>query len=246
MSRSTYKVTTFIEFRPYIESFRKFQRYLETFLVDLADPTRVSAFSHLLSRQLTPEGQDLITSIITRSRCDIPAAELCSDKAVRIQGKQVISVSDCLKQAQLICRAVQQYRAIANATEYIKTAFEQVKEEFMSVIDHLETEQDETNEEARDEHNEKVDTKLKRAYTRISKTELEDLATILEEVKIKVPGLEKDLKRHKRFGIMFWIMGWGVYSNWRQIRSIKKNVKKLYEQNLLQEQQIQDLALILI
>ena len=37
-------------------------------------------------------------------------------------------------------------------------------------------------------------------------------------------------------------MGWGVYSNWRQIKAIKKNVRKLYEQNLLQEQQIQDLA----
>ena len=37
-------------------------------------------------------------------------------------------------------------------------------------------------------------------------------------------------------------MGWGLYSNWRQIKTIKKNIKKLYEQNLLQEQQIQDLA----
>ena len=67
LSRSTYKVTTFIEFKPYIDSFRKFQTYLETFLADLADPNRVSAFSHLLSSQLTPQGQDLITSVITRS-----------------------------------------------------------------------------------------------------------------------------------------------------------------------------------
>ena len=31
LSRSTYKVTTFIEFQSYINSFRKFQTYLETF-----------------------------------------------------------------------------------------------------------------------------------------------------------------------------------------------------------------------
>ena len=49
LSRSTYKVTTFIEFKPYIDSFKKFQNYLETFLADLADPNRVAAFSHLLS-----------------------------------------------------------------------------------------------------------------------------------------------------------------------------------------------------
>ena len=38
LSRSTYKVTTFIEFQPYINSFRKFQTYLETFLTDLQTP----------------------------------------------------------------------------------------------------------------------------------------------------------------------------------------------------------------
>ena len=33
-----------------------------------------------------------------------------------------------------------------------------------------------------------------------------------------------------------------MYSNWRQIKTIKRNIKKLYQQNLLQEKQIQDLA----
>ena len=77
----------------------------------------------------------------------------------------------------------------------------------------------------------------------MSKEELEVLDGILKQVEEKYPDLnEKVLKRTKRFGIMSWIMGWGVYSNWRQIKAIKKNIKKLYEQNLLQEQQIQDLA----
>ena len=50
------------------------------------------------------------------------------------------------------------------------------------------------------------------------------------------------MSRVKRFGIMSWIMGWGVYSNWRQIRTMKANIRRLYFQNLLQEKQIQDLA----
>ena len=66
---------------------------------------------------------------------------------------------------------------------------------------------------------------------------------IIDKVAEKFPDLKTGvLDRTKRFGIMSWIMGWGVYSNWRQIKAIKKNIKKLYEQNLLQEQQIQDLA----
>ena len=175
MSRSTYKVTTFIEFKPYIDSFKKFQNYLETFLADLADPNRVSAFSHLLSSQLTPQGQDLMTSIITRSKCELPAEELCTDEAIRTvthTGHQVLTENECLKQLQLICRAVQQYKAIANATRYIRSTFDQVREEFMSVIDHLETESDEQDTEAREEHNENVQTKLEIAYSKVSKEEI--------------------------------------------------------------------------
>ena len=185
----------------------------------------------------------MITSVITRSKCNLPAEEVCSDEAVRIKGKQVLSVNECLKQVQLLCRAIQQYRAIANATEYIRTAFEQVKEEFMSVIDHLETESDEQDQDMRQEHNENVQTKLKMAYSKVPKEEIEVLDDIIDRVVEKFPDFKIGVvDRTKRFGIMSWIMGCGVYSNWRQIKAIKKNIKKLYEQNLLQEQQIQDLA----
>ena len=53
LSRSTYKVTTFIEFKPYIASFLRFQRYLELFLTDLIDPSRVSIYQHVLGRHDT-------------------------------------------------------------------------------------------------------------------------------------------------------------------------------------------------
>ena len=82
---------------------------------------------------------------------------------------------------------------------------------------------------------------MKIAYLRVSKEEIEVLDDIIKQVGRKFPELETGiLKRTKRFGIMSWIMGWGVYSNWRQ-----RNIRKLYKQNLLQEQQIQDLALYL-
>ena len=64
----------------------------------MADPNRVSAFSHLLSSQLTPQGKDLITSVITRSKRELPADEVCADEEVRRKGKEVFSVNECLKQ----------------------------------------------------------------------------------------------------------------------------------------------------
>ena len=38
LSRSTYKITSFIEFAPYIESFKAFERFLNRFTRDLDNP----------------------------------------------------------------------------------------------------------------------------------------------------------------------------------------------------------------
>ena len=243
LSRSTYKVTTFIEFKPYIASFLRFQRFLELFLSDLVDPSRVSIYKHILGRHMTPQERTLITRVISRDKCSQTQEEVCSEETVRVDGKQILSQAECRKQFQLICRAVRQFKAITRAAEYIRRTFNEIKREFLSVIDHLETEAEEKDPRERRENNERVQEELKIAYSRVSKEELEVLDDMLRQVEERYPDLnEKVLKRTKRFGVMSWIMGWGVYSNWRQIKAIKKNIKKLYEQNLLQEQQIQDLA----
>ena len=48
--------------------------------------------------------------------------------------------------------------------------------------------------------------------------------------------------RKKRFGLFSWILGWGIYSNLRNIQDIKANVACLQEQNVLQEKQMIELA----
>ena len=185
----------------------------------------------------------MMTTAITTNNCYQPPSETCAEAKNRKAGDSIVSEEECFRQAQLICGAKLQFHAIVNATEYIRSAYEQVKEEFLSVIDHLETEDEEEDTEKREQHNEEVQEKLKISYTRVSKEELEVLDDIIKQVGNKYPDLKKKvLDRTKRFGIMSWIMGWGVYSNWRQVRAIKKNIRKLYLQNVLQEKQIQDLA----
>ena len=48
--------------------------------------------------------------------------------------------------------------------------------------------------------------------------------------------------RTKRFGLATWLLGWGVYRNAHDIRSIKRNIQTLYDQNVLQEKQIIELT----
>ena len=46
----------------------------------------------------------------------------------------------------------------------------------------------------------------------------------------------------KHFGLMTWILGWGVISNAQSINKIKKNLRVLQDQNVLQDHPIEALA----
>ena len=56
------------------------------------------------------------------------------------------------------------------------------------------------------------------------------------------PSLHNKLSHMKRGGIFTWILGWGVFSNARNIARIKDNLCTLHQQNKLQDKQIKQLA----
>ena len=56
------------------------------------------------------------------------------------------------------------------------------------------------------------------------------------------PSLHNNLSHMKRVGIFTWILGWGVFSNARNIAKIKDNLHMLQKQNQLQDKQIIQLA----
>ena len=56
------------------------------------------------------------------------------------------------------------------------------------------------------------------------------------------PSLYYKLSCMKRVGIFTWILGWGVYSNARNIAKIKDNLHTLHQQNQLHDEQIKHLA----
>ena len=170
LSRSTYKVTTFIEFAPYIQSFNNFNQYLESFLKDLEDPKRVGTFKYLLTKHMgTYPGKindknDAYTWMTKLYDCKKPIEQTC--------GKMYQDGKPCRQYWNILCRARKQFRGIANATEYIREAFKQIRTEFLAVIDHLETEREEPNERVRREQNYQVETDMKLTYSKLTKETL--------------------------------------------------------------------------
>ena len=55
------------------------------------------------------------------------------------------------------------------------------------------------------------------------------------------PSLHKK-SRMKRVGVFTWLLGWGVFSNARNVNKIKDNIHILQKQNQLQDKQIKQLA----
>ena len=49
----------------------------------------------------------------------------------------------CIRQYDIVCRTKSQFKAVADTALYINQSFAQIKEEFLSVIDHLETSDEE-------------------------------------------------------------------------------------------------------
>ena len=56
------------------------------------------------------------------------------------------------------------------------------------------------------------------------------------------PSLHRNLSHMKRVSVFTWILGWGIYSNARNIAKIEDNIHTLQKQNQLQDKQIKQLA----
>ena len=83
----------------------------------------------------------------------------------------------------------------------------------------METSDEEPEMRKRREHNDRVRQELKISYSRVSTEELQTLNYVVEKVEESYPTIKDKLKRIKRFGIMSWVLGWGVYSNYKQIEN---------------------------
>ena len=79
--------------------------------------------------------------------------------------------------------------------------------------------------------------------TKILTPSEESFLTVFMDALYKInPSLHKNLSRMKRVGVFTWILGWGIFSNARNIAKIKDNIHILQKQNQLQDKQIKQLA----
>ena len=205
LSRSTYMVNSYIDFRPYQDSFKKFEAYINQFSRDLQDPEYVGA-------------------LVNTHRIKVENYEY-----VRKRGKTYFGPTTC-RGATYDCRVKKQYMRIIYKTNKLRKLFNGIHEKFLKAIDHMEfhptlgKEKKGTSFKLHKCSTENIDASMAHQLKYLSPDNIKMLRQGNEMIQKKYLGLNNKKCRAKRFALATWILGWGVYSNTWNIMSIKRNI----------------------
>ena len=226
LSRSTYKVTSYVDFKPYKQSFKQFGQYMRKFLVDLRDPHYVST----LYNAGRYEGNPLIR---------------------RGAGAKTFFTEAACRQLTYKCRLQNQFIQLKREATKINQIYLETYRKFLKAIDHMEFHptlgrtKTESTVRLKRQPNDKDQTEKASQYTNqmegLTREDKLMLKQADELIETKFLNKTTKKKRNKRFGLAGWIMGWGM-GYFSSFRAIKDNIRTLQSQNKLQQDQILELS----
>ena len=226
LSRSTYKVTSYVDFKPYKQVFKQFGQYIRKFLADLHDPRYVDT----LYKVGTNKGYS-------------------SNR--REENKTNIFFTDGIcTQSTYQCRMQNQFIQLRNEANKVHQIYLETYRKFLRAIDHMEfhptlgRSKTESSTRNRRQPLGKNQSETTSQYTSqrggLTEEDILMLKQADELIKNKFLNQTTEHKRIKRFGLAGWIMGWGL-GYFTSLRTIKDN-RTLQKQNQLQQNQIIELA----
>ena len=221
LSRSTYQVTTFLDFAPFMNGFNNVQNYIKNFKKDIHDP---DYFSMIMHKSTNPRASPLLDE---------------QDLAAFMQSAYCLS-------APYACMTRLKIDRFLMEVNYLEDLFDVVYQKFLNAIDHIDYHPTIQNAPATNRSKCSVSFSETGFYTtsdsKLNPTEEVFLDKLLIALENMNSTLTNKFKRMKRYGILTWVLGWGIFSNSRSINKIKKNLRVLQDQNLLQDKQIKALA----
>ena len=143
LSRSTYKVTSFIDFTPHIRTFESFENYLEQLIQDLNDEEKVGGLKYLeekaalKAKTMDIKGNQFVQMMIAPElNCSTNIELFCLTMAEK-------SYNDCYEGYTVICDIRRKFRKTLAIVGHIKEDFLRTKEHFYRAIDHVQDKQEE-------------------------------------------------------------------------------------------------------
>ena len=219
LTRSSYKVTSFLDFQPFLRGFQPVNKYLKDLTRDINNPGYfqriVSPFSNFQSTPLSNEA--IIWKFLNSPACRVnPYA----------------------------CKSKTKFEQYQLEIQYVIKVFHANYKKFLTAINHIDYHPSQIQNNTQVKRSEEYDLYGHYHTHTQSLTSYKEhfLAEFLKALNKINPSLHKNLTHMKRVGILTWILGWGVYSNARSISKIKDNLHTLQKQNQLQDKEIKHLA----
>ena len=137
-SQSTYKVTSFIDFTPYLEYFQHFERYLEAF------KSSISNFENDPGLQEFREQTMRATRNIKGEACRHYPACYSQSLLYKLRSIEIQAIAHrrgrerCMAWHMQACLVLRQFEYILNVTDYVNENYLRVKAKFLRAIDYVE------------------------------------------------------------------------------------------------------------
>ena len=138
-SRSTYKVTSFINFTPYLEYFQQFERYLEAF------KSSISNFENDPVLQEFREQTMRATRNIKGEACRHYPACYSQSLLYKLRSIEIQAIAHrrerekrCMARHMQACLVLRQFEYIHNVTDYVNENYLRVKAKLLRAIDYVE------------------------------------------------------------------------------------------------------------
>ena len=221
LTRSSYKITSFLDFQPFLQGFQSVDDYIKNLITDINNPD-------YFQRLIAPF-------------CDKQVTPLSSHKTIRT----FLSSPEC-KAHPHACQAKMKFEQFHIEINYVYKVFQAIYKKFLTAIDHIDyhPSQQVTANTTRVKRSSMYirDRQYHSQTMRLTPSEENFLDAFLKALYKVNPSLHRNLSQMKRTGIFTWLLGWGVFTNARSISKIKDNLHILQRQNQLQDKQIKQLA----
>ena len=219
LTQSSYKVTSFLDFQPFLKGFQSVYQYLEDLMKDLNNPRYFQRLIYLAKTfQITP---------------------LLNESTIQ----QFFNLVTC-KNNSYGSKSKLKFEQYKLEIQYIYKVFHAIYRKFLTAIDHIAYHPSQIQNTTTVKGSEEYDVHgYYHSYIRTLTTSEEIfLYKFLMALHKINPSLHQNLFQMNRVGILTWILGRSVYSNAQSISKIKDNLHTLQKQNQLQDKQIKHLA----
>ena len=217
---SLYKITSFLDFQPFLHGFQSVSNYLDNLWTDVNNP---SYFQHLF----------------------IPFTHVLIDPISNDSHIEDFLKSPACHHHPYSCQAKMKFEQFKWEIHYVIKVFHATYKKFLTAIDHIDYHPSQVQSNmTRTKRSVTYDIcGHYHSPTKILMPSEENFLNAFMKALYKInPFLHKNLSCMKRVDVFNLVLGWGVFLNTRNIAKIKDNIHILQKQNQLQGKQIKQLA----